>query len=70
MSLVQQMNRGRDYDPDFHARMHGHGVFAQLLSRRFDVACAKYGYTRRGGVRLDTSKFTPPQAVSPQRELF
>ncbi len=70
MSLVQQMNRGRDYDSDFHTRMHGQGVFAQLLSRRFDVACAKYGYARRGGVRLDTSKFMPPQAASPQGRLF
>ncbi|HJU07758.1 MAG TPA: radical SAM protein, partial [Rhodanobacteraceae bacterium] len=70
MSLVQQMNRGRDYDSDFHTRMHGQGVFAQLLSRRFGVACAKYDYTRRGGVRLNTSKFMPPRTVSPQGRLF
>jgi len=70
MSLVQQMNGGRVYDSDFHTRMHGQGVFAQLLSRRFDIACAKYGYTRRGGVRLDTSKFTPTRAVLPQGRLF
>jgi DNA repair photolyase len=70
MSLVQQMNRGRDYDPDFRTRMHGQGVFAQLLARRFDVACTKFGYTRRTGVRLDTSKFMPPATVSPQARLF
>ncbi|MGH8213599.1 MAG: radical SAM protein, partial [Rhodanobacteraceae bacterium] len=70
MSLVQQMNRGRDYDPDFRTRMHGQGVFAQLLARRFEVACAKYGYRLRGGVRLDTSKFTPPRVSSPQGRLF
>ncbi|HEX7130307.1 MAG TPA: PA0069 family radical SAM protein [Rhodanobacteraceae bacterium] len=70
MSLVQQMNGGRDYDPDFHARMRGHGPFAQLIARRFEVACAKYGYARRGGVRLDVSRFKPPRAPSPQADLF
>jgi DNA repair photolyase len=70
MSLVQQMNGGRDYDPDFRTRMHGQGAFAQLIARRFEVACAKYGYARRGGVRLDTSRFAPPRAPSPQAELF
>src|SRR6185437_3513096 len=70
MSLVQQMNGGRDYDSDFRTRMHGQGVFAQLLARRFEVACAKYGYLRRGGVQLDTSRFIPARAPSPQAELF
>lgn len=69
MSLVQQMNGGRDYDPDFRTRMHGQGAFAQLIARRFEVACAKYGYTR-GGPRLDTSRFTPSRAPSPQGSLF
>jgi DNA repair photolyase len=70
MSLVQQMNGGRDYDSDFHTRMHGHGPLAQLIARRFEVACAKYGYARRGGVRLDVSRFKPPRAPSPQADLF
>jgi len=70
MSLVRQMNGGRDYDSDFRTRMRGQGVFAQLLARRFEVACAKFGYTRRGFVRLDTSRFAPPRAVSPQGKLF
>lgn len=70
MSLVQQMNDGRDYDSDFRTRMRGQGVFAQLLARRFEVACAKYGYARRGGVRLDSSRFAPPRALSPQASLF
>ena len=70
MSLVQQMHGGRDYDPDFRTRMHGQGAFAQLIARRFEVACAKYGYARRAGVPLDSSRFTPPRAPSPQADLF
>ncbi|HEX7326072.1 MAG TPA: PA0069 family radical SAM protein, partial [Rhodanobacteraceae bacterium] len=43
MSLVQQMNGGRDYDSDFRTRMRGQGPFADLLRRRFDVACRRHG---------------------------
>ena len=41
-----------------------------LLARRFEVACAKFGYTRRGGLKLDSSRFAPPRPASPQGELF
>ncbi|MEO6967686.1 MAG: PA0069 family radical SAM protein [Rhodanobacteraceae bacterium] len=70
MSLVKQMNGGRDYDSDFQTRMRGQGEFARLIARRFQVACAKYGYVRRGGLRLDCSQFVPPKPPSPQQELF
>lgn len=70
MSLVRQMRGGRDYNSDFRTRMHGEGEFARLLSRRFEVACRKFGYTRRGEWPLDCARFTPPRAPSPQGELF
>lgn len=70
MSLVKQMNGGRDYDSDFHTRMRGQGEFARLIARRFEVACAKYGYTRPGSLRLDCTVFAPPRLPSPQQELF
>ena len=70
MSLVQQMNGGRDYDSDFATRMHGQGVFANLLRRRFDVACRKHGLNRARELNLDTSHFTPPRQPSAQGDLF
>ena len=70
MSLVQQMNGGRDYDSDFRTRMHGQGVFADLLRRRFEVACRKHGFARSRDLRLDTSRFVPPRMPSPQGQLF
>jgi DNA repair photolyase len=70
MSLVQQMNGGRDYDSDFATRMRGHGVFADLLRRRFDVACRKHGLTRARELQLDTAHFVPPRPVTPQGDLF
>lgn len=70
MSLVQQMNGGRDYDSDFATRMRGQGVFAQLLRRRFEVACRKHGYGRARDLQLDTTRFVPPREASPQGVLF
>jgi DNA repair photolyase len=70
MSLIQQMNGGRDYDSDFRTRMRGQGVFAQLLKRRFEVACRRHGYGRARELRLDASRFVPPREASPQGSLF
>lgn len=70
MSLVRQMNGGRDYDSDFRTRMRGHGPFAELLRRRFEVACRRHGFTRARTLQLDGSRFTPPRKTSPQGQLF
>jgi DNA repair photolyase len=70
MSLVQQMNGGRDYDSDFATRMRGQGVFADLLRRRFELACRRHGFARARELQLDTSRFVPPRKPSPQGELF
>jgi DNA repair photolyase len=70
MSLIQQMNAGRDYDSDFRTRMRGQGVFAELLKRRFEIACRKHGFGRARDLQLDTSRFVPPRMPSPQGQLF
>jgi len=70
MSLVQQMNGGRDYDSDFATRMRGQGVFAELLRRRFDLASRRHSYGRARELKLDTSRFVPPRKPSPQGDLF
>jgi DNA repair photolyase len=70
MSLVRQMNGGREYDPDFRTRMRGQGPFAELLRRRFEVACRRHGLVRARMLRLDTTRFRPPRKDSPQGELF
>jgi DNA repair photolyase len=70
MSLVQQMHGGRDYDSDYATRMRGQGVFADLLRRRFEVACRRHGFGRAWELKLDTSRFVPPREPSPQGQLF
>ncbi|MBB3226610.1 DNA repair photolyase [Luteibacter sp. Sphag1AF] len=70
MSLVQQMNGGRDYDSNFATRMRGQGVFADLLKNRFEIASRRFGLNRARETVLDTSMFVPPRVASPQGELF
>ncbi|HSC23751.1 MAG TPA: PA0069 family radical SAM protein [Casimicrobiaceae bacterium] len=74
MSLVRQMRGGRDYESTFGTRMRGKGEFADLIARRFAVACRRLGLNRgrREHDGLDTSRFRPPSGdgASRQGELF
>jgi DNA repair photolyase len=70
MSRVHAMREGRDNDPNFGSRMSGTGELAQLLARRFDIACRRLGFN--GGNRyfeLDTARFAVP-GRSKQMALF
>lgn len=75
MAALQQMRGGRDNDPRFGARMSGQGTLAQLLRRRFELACARHGLNQgeRRPLRCDLFQPPPrpPRAVdSPQISLF
>jgi DNA repair photolyase len=62
MSRVQQMRGGRDNDPAFGARMRGSGELAELLRRRFEIACKRFGLNAgQRGAALDTTLFRPPR---------
>ncbi len=68
MSLVRQMRGGRDYDATWGERQRGTGNFADLIAKRFALACKRLGLNReRAG--LDTSQFRPPR-TGPQMNLF
>jgi DNA repair photolyase len=69
MSLVRQMRGGRDYQSGFGVRQAGTGTFAELVAKRFDLACQRLGLNRRGREPLDTSRFRPPR-TGPQLDLF
>jgi len=66
LSLVRQTRGGRLYDSAWRARMHGQGPVADLLKRRFALACKRHGLNR-GDWTLDTTRFRRPSA---QGELF
>jgi len=72
MSLVQQIRGGRDNDPAFGSRMRGQGQFADLIAKRFELACKRLGLNEDRTLRLDTTRFRPPRgaAADGQLELF
>jgi DNA repair photolyase len=67
MSIVRDMRGGKDNDPRFGARMTGTGNYAELIEKRFDIACRKFGLNAReaprGRAELDCSRFLPPQGA-------
>ena len=61
MSRVREMRNGRENDPNFGSRMSGAGELAELLRKRFSMACRRLelNHVRRGP--LDTAKFKRPR---------
>jgi len=70
MSLVQQVRGGHDYVSTFGERMRGTGAFADLIEKRFDLACKRLGLNKGRNEFFDISRFTPPRANDRQGELF
>lgn len=65
MNRVREMRGGKDYDSDFSKRMHGEGVWADLIRQRFEKAAARLGlnaHTRRFE-KLDSARFKRPLVV-------
>jgi len=60
MARIRDMRSGRENDPNFGSRMKGEGHFAELLRRRFEVACRRLGLNMGERNRLDTEKFRRP----------
>ena len=61
MSLINQSRGGKDYQSQFGTRMVGTGVFAQLLSRRFELAKRRLSLGQgEGRHELRTDLFRPP----------
>jgi DNA repair photolyase len=65
MSIVRQMRGGRDNDPRFGTRMSGTGNYAELIEKRFEIACRRFGVNRREAPELDCKRFRPPVSTSP-----
>ena len=61
MSLVRDTRNGRDYDSTWGLRQRGQGAYADLLARRFDVACKRLGLNRKERTSgLDAGLFRKP----------
>ncbi len=68
MAAVQDVRGGKDNDSSFSQRMRGQGVFAELFSQRFAIACRKHGLNK-SSVALRTDLFRPPNFTG-QLDLF
>lgn len=68
MHTIQASRGGKDYKAGFGTRMRGEGVFADLLSKRFNVACKRHGLNAGRGAELSCQHFR--SAANAQQELF
>jgi len=66
---VTSMHGGRTYNAAFGERMRGSGRLAQILRRRFDVACQRMGLSAHLPP-LRTSGFTKPEREGDQLSLL
>ena len=69
MSLVHQMRGGKDYESAFGLRQRGRGSFAELIAKRFEIACKRFGLGDDEREPLDIARFRPPR-TGPQLDLF
>jgi DNA repair photolyase len=60
MARIQDMRGGRENDPRFGSRMKGEGQYAELLAKRFEIACKRLGLNAAGRKPLDSTKFRRP----------
>ncbi|MGB5079347.1 MAG: PA0069 family radical SAM protein [Burkholderiales bacterium] len=68
MARIRDMRGGRENDPEFGARMKGEGQYADLLQRRFELACRRFGLNARERFQPDTHRFRGPGPA--QARLF
>lgn len=56
---IRETRGGKLYDSTFGERHRGTGEMAELLNRRFELACRRFGLNERD-LNLDTSRFRVP----------
>ncbi|WP_420992851.1 PA0069 family radical SAM protein [Cupriavidus sp. 30B13] len=69
MSLIEQIRDGKHNHSEFGQRMRGTGIFAELVGKRFEQACRRFGLNQqRRPLRADL--FRVPPKPSAQQSLF
>lgn len=65
MNRVRDLRGGKEYDSDFSKRMHGEGVWADLIRQRFTKTVERLGMGELRGRfgKLDVSQFRRPLVV-------
>lgn len=68
MSIIRQSREGKTNQAEFHARMRGSGLFADMIRQRFRLSCKRLGLNQRSLV-MNTDLFQPPGRAK-QLDLF
>ncbi|MFD2368174.1 PA0069 family radical SAM protein [Pseudoduganella sp. GCM10020061] len=65
MNRVRDMRGGKDYDSDFSKRMHGEGIWADLIRQRFQKTIDRLGMNKANDrfAQMDFSQFRRPLVV-------
>ncbi len=69
LRLMRECRGGKDYDATFGERMTGTGPFAELIAKRFRLACQRHELGK-ASKPLDTTLFKPPPMPGDQLELI
>lgn len=70
MSRMQAMRGGRDYDSRWSVRQRGEGQYAELLRKRFELACVRYGLNREPRFTHNRDLFEAPRSGPVQFSLL
>ena len=73
LSLIRQSRGGKLYDANFKSRMNGEGLFAEMIAKRFRLACQRLQLNQsRSALRTDLFRqpAAEPLQSSPQMPLF
>jgi len=69
MARLREMHGGRDYDPRWGQRMRGEGHYAEMIARRFKLACTRLELSEKASpLRCDL--FARPAQPGDQLSLF
>ena len=69
LSLMREIRGGKLYDAQFGTRFTGQGPYAEMIGKRFRLACQRLGI-EKSSWRLDCTQFKPPPRPGDQLALF
>jgi len=69
MSRLREMHGGKEYSAEWHHRMQGSGVYADLIAQRFELACGRLGLSE-ALPKLRCDLFHVPPRPGDQLTLF
>ena len=72
LSQVRETRGGGLNHAEFKIRMKGTGPRAEMLAKRFSLACKRFGLTggQASGFELDVCRFSPPPKIGDQLRLL